>query len=107
MGLGFLQVVLDKGQREDWFASNFIVTFAVIAGVCLLAVIFWELWVREPVVDLHLLKDRNFLVSNVLMFTLGFVLYSSTMLVPVFLQTLLGYTALMSGLVLTPGASSS
>jgi MFS transporter, DHA2 family, multidrug resistance protein len=104
VGLGALQVVLDKGEREDWFGSSFIVTFAVIAGVCLVAVIFWEWWVREPVVDLHLLKDRNFLVSNVLMFTLGFVLYASTMLVPVFLQTLLGYTAFMSGLVLTPGA---
>ena len=94
MGLGVLQVVLDKGEREDWFASNFIVAFAVIAGVCLVAAVFWEWWGRDPVVDIHLLKDRNFLVANILMFMLGFVLYASTMLVPIFLQTLLGYTAL-------------
>jgi MFS transporter, DHA2 family, multidrug resistance protein len=104
VGLGFLQVVLDKGQREDWFASDFIVTFAVISAAALLAVILWELWVRDPIVDIRLLKDRNFLLANVLMFMLGFVLYSSTVLIPIFLQTLLGYTALLSGLVLSPGA---
>jgi len=104
VGLGALQVVLDKGEREDWFESDFIVGFAVVAVVCLVAVIFWEWWRRDPVVDIHLLRDRNFLLANILMFTLGFVLYSTTVLVPVFLQTLLGYTAFMSGLVLTPGA---
>jgi len=104
VGLGTLQVVLDKGQREDWFESNFITVFALAAGVCLAGAIFWEWRRRDPVVDIHLLKDRNFLLANILMFTLGFVLYSSTVLVPIFLQTLLGYTALMSGLVLTPGA---
>ena len=104
VGLGALQVVLDKGEREDWFGSHFIVAFALIAGTCMAAAVFWEWWRRDPVVDIHLLKDRNFLVANILMFTLGFVLYASTVLVPVFLQTLLGYTAFQSGLVLTPGA---
>jgi DHA2 family multidrug resistance protein len=104
VGLGFLQVVLDKGQRDDWFSSNFILMFAVISGVCLVAVVVWELRAKDPIVDLRLLKDRNFLFTNIMMFTLGFVLYSSTMLIPVFLQTMLGYTALLSGLVLSPGA---
>jgi MFS transporter, DHA2 family, multidrug resistance protein len=104
VGLGALQVFLDKGEREDWFASSFITVFAVLAVVCLAVVIFWEFHHHDPVIDIHLLRDRNFILANVLMFTLGFVLYASTMLVPVFLQTLLGYTAYMSGLVLTPGA---
>jgi len=103
VGLGFLQYMLDKGQREDWFGSNMIVAAAAIAGVCLLGVFLWELVVRDPIVDLRLLKDSNFLLSNVLMFALGFVLYSSTALIPIFLQTLMGYTATWSGLALSPG----
>jgi len=103
VGLGFLQLVLDKGQREDWFESRFITAAAVVAGVSLAAVFFWELRTREPVTDVRLLRDHNFLLANLLMFMLGFVLYSSTMLLPVFLQTLMGYTALLSGLVLSPG----
>jgi DHA2 family multidrug resistance protein len=104
LGLGSLQIVLDKGEREDWFSSHFIITFAVIAAICLLAAIFWEISQKDPVVDLHLLKDRNFALSVVLLFALGIVLYGSTVLLPIFLQTLLGYTALDSGLVLSPGA---
>jgi DHA2 family multidrug resistance protein len=104
LGLGSLQIMLDKGEREDWFNSNFIVTFAVLAAVCLLAVIFWELRQKDPVVNLHLLKDRNFSIAVFLMFTLGIVLYGSTVLLPLFLQTVLGYTALTSGLVMSPGA---
>jgi DHA2 family multidrug resistance protein len=103
VGLGFLQVVLDKGQRDDWFGSNFIVACTVVFSVALAAAVVWELRSKEPVVDLRLLKDRNFFLSNLLMFTLGFVLYGSTVLIPVFLQTLLGYTALLSGLALSPG----
>jgi len=103
VGLGFLQYMLDKGQRDDWFGSNLIVAAAGIAGLCLLGVFFWELVVRDPIVDIRLLKDSNFLLSNALMFTLGFVLYSSTALIPIFLQTLMGYTATWSGLALSPG----
>jgi DHA2 family multidrug resistance protein len=102
-GLGFLQVVLDKGQRDDWFGSPFIVACTVTFAVALVAAFFWELWTKDPVVDLRLLKDRNFFLANVLMFMLGFVLYGSTVLIPVFLQTLMGYTALQSGLALSPG----
>jgi DHA2 family multidrug resistance protein len=103
LGLGSLEIVLDEGQREDWFGSNFIVTFAVMAAICLVAVVWWELRQKEPIIDFHVLKQRNFALATVSMLVLGFVLYGSTTLLPLFLQTLLGYTALLSGLVLSPG----
>jgi len=95
--------VLDEGQKEDWFSSHFIVAFTVIMVFCLIAVVFWELWQKEPIIDFHILKDRNYTLATVTMLVLGFVLYASTALMPLFLQTLLGYTAMMSGLVLSPG----
>jgi DHA2 family multidrug resistance protein len=103
VGLGFLQVVLDKGEREDWFGSNFIVWCTIVAAVGLLGAFLWELSREDPAVDFHLLKERNFLIATMTMFMLGVVLYGSTALLPIFLQTLLGYTALSSGLVLSPG----
>ena len=103
LGLGALEVVLDEGQREDWFSSHFIVTFALIMAVCLIAVVFWELRQKQPVIDFRILKERNYMLATVSMLLLGFVLYGSTTLLPLFLQTLLGYTALLSGLVLSPG----
>jgi MFS transporter, DHA2 family, multidrug resistance protein len=103
LGLACLEILLDEGQSKDWFSSSLIVTSAVIAAVALIGVVFWELRQKDPVVELHLLRDRNFAISTVTMFLLGFVLYGSTMLLPVFLQTLLGYTALRSGMVLSPG----
>ncbi|SPE23774.1 Drug resistance transporter, EmrB/QacA subfamily [Acidobacteriia bacterium SbA2] len=103
VGLGFLQVVLDKGEREDWFGSNFIIWCAVVTVVGLVGAVLWELSQKDPAVDFHLLKERNFLIATMTMFMLGVVLYGSTALLPIFLQTLLGYTALLSGLVLSPG----
>jgi DHA2 family multidrug resistance protein len=103
VGLGFLQVVLDKGQREDWFGSNFIIACALLAGAGLVGALVWELITDDPVVDLRMLKDRNYFLATVTMFMLGFVLYGSTVLLPIFLQTMMGYTALLSGLVLSPG----
>ncbi len=106
LGLGTLQIVLDKGQRDDWFESHFIVIMSVIAAASLLFLIYWE-WTREePVVDLHLFKNRTFAASNMLMFMLGFALLGSTVLLPLFMQTLLGYTAEHSGLALLPGGFS-
>jgi DHA2 family multidrug resistance protein len=102
-GLGFLEVMLDDGQRKDWFGSNLIVVSAVIACVCLVGVVFWELHSKDPVVNFRLLKNRNFGLATFTMFLLGFVLYGSTVLLPIFLQTLMGYTALLSGLALSPG----
>src|ERR1700730_11146252 len=102
-GLGALEIALDEGQRHDWFASSGIVAATIIAVVALIAVVFWELRQKDPVVDFHLLKDRNFAISTLTMFMLGFVLYGSTMALPLFLQTLLGYTAMQSGMALSPG----
>ncbi len=103
VGLGALQIVLDKGQREDWFESQFIVVFSVIAVAALIAVVFWELRQKDPVIELHLFKDRNFAASTFLIFILGVALYGSTVLMPIFLQTMMGYDATTSGMVLSPG----
>ena len=103
LGLGTLQVVLDKGQRDDWFSSHFILTLSLIAAASLIFVIFWEWMHKDPIIDLHLFRDRTFAVSNLLMFMLGFALLGSTLLLPLFMQTLLGYTAERSGLALMPG----
>jgi DHA2 family multidrug resistance protein len=105
LGLGALQIVLDKGEREDWFDSHFIITFSVICVVCLISAIFWELRQKDPVIKIRMLKDRNFAVGVFMMYALGFVLYGSTVVFPIFLQTLMHYTALQSGLALSPGAA--
>jgi len=102
-GLGALEIMLDEGQRNDWFSSHGIVAAAVIAAIGLVGVVVWELRQKEPVVDFRLLKDRTFAISTASMFILGFVLYGSTMALPLFLQTLLGYTAMQSGMALSPG----
>jgi MFS transporter, DHA2 family, multidrug resistance protein len=104
VGLGFLQVVLDKGQRDDWFGSYFIVWCTVACAFGLIGAVIWELRQKNPVVELRLFKDRNYATATFLMFLLGVVLYGSTVLLPVLLQTLVGYTAQLSGLVLSPGA---
>ena len=106
LGLGSLQIVLDKGQREDWFESHFIVVLAVIAAASLLFLIYWEWTRKDPVIDLHLFTNRTFAASNMLMFMLGFALLGSTVLLPLFMQTLLGYTAEQAGLALLPGGFS-
>jgi DHA2 family multidrug resistance protein len=103
LGLGCLQVVLDKGQREDWFASTFIVVFTAVSAVALLALIIRELSYKDPIVDLPLLKDKSFLAASLVMFAIGFMLYSTTQLLPELVQSLLGYTATTAGLVITPG----
>jgi DHA2 family multidrug resistance protein len=103
LGLGALQIVLDKGQRDDWFESNFIVTLAIIAASALIFLVVWEWRNKDPIIDLHLFRDRTFGVSNLLMFMLGFALLGSTLLLPLFMQTLLGYTAEQAGLALMPG----
>jgi MFS transporter, DHA2 family, multidrug resistance protein len=103
LGLGLLQVVLDKGQRDDWFGSPFILWATVVAVSSLLALVIWEFITDHPVVDLRLFEDRNFAISTFMMYVLGFVLYGTTVLLPILLQTLMGYTAMRSGMVLLPG----
>jgi MFS transporter, DHA2 family, multidrug resistance protein len=105
LGLGSMQIILDKGQRDDWLSSNFIRVFFVLMLIGLIAGIIWELREKEPVVDLRMLKDRNFAISTLTMFFLGFVLYSTTVLIPQLLQQLLGYTAELAGLALSPGGA--
>ncbi|HEV2470372.1 MAG TPA: DHA2 family efflux MFS transporter permease subunit [Candidatus Sulfotelmatobacter sp.] len=103
LGLGALQVVLDKGQRDNWFDSHLITMLTLIAVASLIFVVYWEWKQKDPIVDLHLFRDRTFGVSNLLMFMLGFALLGSTLLLPLFMQTLLGYTAESAGLALMPG----
>src|SRR6202165_758159 len=103
LGLGALQIVLDKGQRDDWFESHFILALSMVAAASLIFVVFWEWRHKDPIIDLHLFRDRTFGVSNLLMFMLGFALLGSTLLLPLFMQTMLGYTAAQAGLALMPG----
>jgi DHA2 family multidrug resistance protein len=99
-----LEVVLDRGQTEDWFESNFIVAFFGIAMAALAFAIVWEWRHPDPVVEIRLLGDRNFALANIFYFLFGFTLYGSTVLIPQMLQRLFGYTATDAGLVLGPGA---
>ena len=103
VGLGTLQVVLDKGQREDWFESHLILILSIISAVSLLFLIWWEWRSKDPIIDLHLFRNRTFAFANFLMFMLGFALLGSTLLLPLFMQTMLGYTAERSGMALMPG----
>ena len=103
IGLGFLQIMLDKGEREDWFASDFIRLCAVLAFGGLILAVYWELKSKNPVVDLSLLKDRNFSISAFFMFMVGVVLLGSTVLIPQFLQLVMGYSATDAGQVISPG----
>jgi DHA2 family multidrug resistance protein len=102
VGLGALQVMLDKGQEKDWFASSGIRMLAVVAAVALAAFIVRELTTDEPIVSFGVLRDRNFAVGTVLITVLGIALYGTTAMLPLFLQTLLGYSALDSGLAVSP-----
>ncbi|HNX68948.1 MAG TPA: DHA2 family efflux MFS transporter permease subunit [Candidatus Omnitrophota bacterium] len=102
IGLGVLQVVLDKGQEVDWFATSWIGWCTAIIVISLVAFVFWELRATHPVVDLRIMKDRNFLIGVCIITVVGAVLYSTTALLPLFLQELMNYTALWSGLVISP-----
>jgi DHA2 family multidrug resistance protein len=103
IGMFALQVVLDKGQEDDWFGSMLITDLVVVAAVALVAFIIWESRRTDPIVDLHLFRDRAFASGNILMFMLGFALMGTTVALPLFVQTLLGYTAEQAGMVLSPG----
>jgi DHA2 family multidrug resistance protein len=100
--LATFQIVMDKGQEEDWFASTWIVWITAVSVVLLVAFVVRELLVEEPIVDLRVLRNRNFAVGTTLMTIVGGVLYGTTAMLPLFLQTLLGYPALQSGLAVSP-----
>jgi MFS transporter, DHA2 family, multidrug resistance protein len=105
VGFACLQVVLDRGERDDWLGSHFITTFLTIAVVAIPLAIWWEWHQEDPVVELTLLRERNFAIANVYYFLFAFGLFGSTVLIPELLQTLFGYTATDAGLVLGPGAA--
>lgn len=103
-GLGCLQVVLDKGQRSDWFSSNFITGLTAISVISLSLFIIIEIFfAKHPIVDLRVFKNISFATGNIVMFFAFFNLFGSIVLLPIYLQTLMGYTATLAGLVLGPG----
>src|ERR1700734_1236413 len=104
LGVGALQIALDKGQEDDWFGSHFISTLVVIAVVGLVSLVIWEWFHKEPIVDVRLFKNFNFATSSLMFLMLGMALFSSTVLMPQLLQTLMGYTAQKAGMVLSAGA---
>ena len=104
VGVGALQVMLDRGQEDDWFSSHFILALAIMAAVGLISLVLWEWFTKYPIIDVRLFKNFNFLSSNVMMYLLGVVYFSSLVMIPQFLQTLIGYTAEVAGLVLSVSA---
>jgi MFS transporter, DHA2 family, multidrug resistance protein len=107
LGFGSLEFILDKGQEDDWFGSRLITTFVVLCVTALAALIIWEIrQIRrkhKPILDLTMFRNRTFAISFVLMFVLGFTLFGTTVLIPQFAQTIMGYTAEQAGLVISPG----
>ena len=101
--MGTLQIVLDKGQQEDWFNSNLIIGGTIITIAAFIWLIWNELTHDHPVVNLRLFKNLTFSTGNMIMFVVGFCLYSSIMLIPLFLQVLMGYSATDAGMVMAPG----
>ena len=102
--MGALQIFLDKGQEDDWFGSRFIATLVVTSAVCLIALPIWEWFQRDPLVDVRLFKSVNFSACCVQMFFIGFIGFASIVLMPLFLQTLMGYSASLAGEAVSLGA---
>ena len=102
VGIGALQILLDKGQQEDWFSSNWITSLAIISAVTLVLFVVHELRAHDPVLHLRVFKERTYATGVFLMTTLGFVLYGSLVLLPLFLQTVLGYPAIEAGIAMAP-----
>jgi DHA2 family multidrug resistance protein len=105
LGVVALQVLLDKGQEDDWLASHFICSLAIIAVVCLSAMVVWEWRRKQPIVDVRLFKIINFSGSCLMIFLAGVVMFASMILMPEFLQVLMGYTAEDAGVIVSIGAA--
>ena len=103
IGLGCLQIVLDKGQTEDWFSSGFITWMALISVSSLVLFIIIEFFAEHPIVNLKTFKNLSFTTGNLVMFFAFFNLFGSIVLLPIYLQTLMGYNATLAGMVLGPG----
>jgi DHA2 family multidrug resistance protein len=104
LGLGSLQIALDRGEDDDWLSSGFVRIFVVLAVVGILGAIAWLLTAKRPVVDLRVFADRNFAVGCVMIALMGGVLYSSAVVIPQLAQSVLGYTSTLAGYILSPGA---
>ncbi len=102
IGMAALQIMLDKGQQEDWFTSDLITTLAIIAAVLLPAFVLYEIFAENPILHLKVFRDRSYAIGVFMMTTVGFVLYGSLVLLPIILQTLMGYPALQSGIAMAP-----
>jgi len=102
VGIGALQLLLDKGQEEDWFSSYFMLFLALLSIGCIVVFLVHEWYAEDPVVDLRVFKVRTYSTGVFLMTTLGFVLYGSLVLLPILLQTLLGYPSLQAGIAMAP-----
>lgn len=105
IGLSSLEVVLDKGQEEDWFHSHFILGFAITAAIALVSFVMWTLRSKEPIVDLRLYANKNFAAANAMMLMLGIALYGTTVLLPQFLQQVMRWNATTAGEAMSPGAA--
>ena len=103
VGLGCMQIMLDRGEDDDWFGSGFIQIMALLAFTGIFGAICWLLTATRPIINLDVFRDRNFAMGCVLIAAMGMILYSSAVLIPQFSQQQLGYTALLSGLILSPG----
>jgi len=103
IGIGALQILLDKGQEDDWFGSRFITTLVVIAAVGLISLVVWEWFQKAPIIDIHMFRNFNFAGACLMLFTLGISLFASLVLMPQFLQTLVGYTSELAGIALSAG----
>ncbi len=103
LGLGCLQVMMDRGEDEDWFGSAFIRLMALLAVLGILGAIFWLLSAKQPVVNLFVFGDRNFAVGSVMIGCMALILYSSAIIIPQFAQQVIGYNATLAGLILSPG----
>jgi MFS transporter, DHA2 family, multidrug resistance protein len=103
VGVGSLQVLLDKGQEDDWFGSRFITTLVILSATCLISLVLWEWFAKAPIIDVRMFKRFNFASASLMLFMLGVLLFSSLVLMPQFLQTLLGYTSQLAGLALSAG----
>ena len=101
--VGCLQMLLDKGQREDWFASDFIMVLTIIAIAAFFLFIFVELYAEHPIVDLKVFLSYSFLSGNIVLFFVMAGLFGSIILLPIYLQSLMGYTASLAGMILGPG----
>jgi len=107
VGIGCLQIMLDKGQREDWFSSDFITWLCVASIMSLVIFIIVELFAKHPIVDLRILKNFSFSLGNIIIFFVFVNLFGSIVLLPMYLQSLMGYTSTLAGLVLAPGGAAT